>query len=175
MAGGGQGAGADWSRLLAPDQTKTYRPLCPSLLTLQTPQKTYKDTAKRWWLAALMASAFFCAFYGYQGQILILLTDVLRRGNMWTISIKCKEAATGANQYHGALIEVPGLEFQRSNSEENNSSLSCIYLLLTLRKFIDPGIYIIERISGEIKSKHWTIELGLMVKVNTDQSQENTK
>ena len=122
-----------------------------------------------------MASAFFCAFYGYQGQILILLTDVLRRGNMWTISIKCKEAATGANQYHGALIEVPGLEFQRSNSEENNSSLSCIYLLLTLRKFIDPGIYIIERISGEIKSKHSTIELGLMVKVNTDRSQENTK
>ena len=47
VAGGGQGAGADWSRLLAPDQTKTYRPLCPALLTLQTPQKTYKDTAKR--------------------------------------------------------------------------------------------------------------------------------
>lgn len=73
------------------------------------------------------------------------------------------------------MIEVPGLEFQRSNSEENNSSLSCIYLLLTLRKFIDPGIYIIERISGEIKSKHSTIELGLIVKVNTDWSQENTK
>ena len=126
-------------------------------------------------IGGLNGLCFLCAFYEDQGQILILLTDVLRRGNMWTISIKCKEAATGANQYQGALIEVPGLEFQRSNSEENNSSLSCIYLLLTLRKFIDPGIYIIERISGEIKSKHSTIELGLIVKVNTDWSQENTK
>ena len=41
-------------------------------------------------------------------------------------------------------------------------------MLLTPRKFIDPGIYIIERISGKIKSKHLTIQLTLIVKVNTD-------
>ena len=77
-----------WSRT----RQRTNRPVGWALLTLQTSQKTHKDLSKRWWLGGGNSSAFFCAFYYQDGQILIPLTGSwLWWGNIWTISIKCKE------------------------------------------------------------------------------------
>ena len=90
---------------------------------------------------------------GREGQILMALTGSVWEGNILTISIKCKERR-GEGRQDKILVFLVKVEAGWSSElflQKITHLCSCIYLLLTLRKFIDPRIYI-EKISNKKKT-----------------------
>ena len=89
---------------------------------------------------------------GKSGEILMPLTDGVWEGNILTISIKCKERR-GEGRQDKILVFLVKVEAGWSSElflQKITHLCSCIYLLLTLRKFIDPRISI-EKISNKKK------------------------
>ena len=95
--------------------------------------------------------ASLCAFTSRsrtgEEQVLIALTDSVWEGNILTISIKCKERREEGEEIKfsvslSKLRLVVGLAGSELFLQKITHLGSCIYLLLTPRKFIDPKIYI---------------------------------